>query len=228
MRILEFLVAPGICLGCGCEVDGCDSLCASCAALIVRVPNPCHHCGQPNPLAGLICPACRHSPPRWQKMIAPLQYRGMTRDYLLQLKYSEALDLAKTLCRQSLDPFTRSWPRPEVLLPVPLHRTRLLQRGYNQAQEIAQLLSSELDIPLDSRALARERATAVQSGLSARQRAGNVSQAFSYSTRRDYRHVAVVDDIVTTGSTASEITRVLHLAGIEYVEIWALARVYRR
>ena len=178
-------------------------------------------------MAGLICPACRLNPPRWQKIIAPLQYRGLTRDYLLQLKYSEALYLAKSLCLQVIDPFRQNWPRPEVLLPVPLHRERLLERGYNQAREIAQVLSTELDMPIDHKALTRQRATSVQSGLSANQRVDNVHQAFAWSPTRSYRHVAVVDDIVTTGSTAAEITRVLHRAGVEFVEIWALARAYR-
>jgi predicted amidophosphoribosyltransferase len=67
----------------------------------------------------------------------------------------------------------------------------------------------------------------LQSGLSANQRIDNVRQAFAYSPRRDYRHVAVVDDIVTTGKTISRITGLLHRGGVEYVEIWALARAYR-
>ena len=74
----------------------------------------------------------------------------------------------------------------------------------------------------------RVRATAPQSGLSANQRIENLRQAFACEPRRAYRHVAVVDDIVTTGSTVSEITRLLHRAGVEHVEIWALARAYRR
>jgi ComF family protein len=111
---------------------------------------------------------------------------------------------------------------------VPLHRKRLLERGYNQAAEIAQVLSAELDIPVDRRALTRQRDTPVQSGLSAGQRVDNVRQAFNYSPRRDYRHVAVVDDIVTTGSTVTEITGLLHREGVEFVEVWALARAYRR
>lgn len=227
IRIFEQLLAPGICLGCGCDPGNHHSLCASCRLLIRRVPNPCQYCAQPNPLTGLICPACRLNPPRWQKIIAPLQYRDLTRDYLLQLKYSEALYLAKTLCQQVIDPFRQNWPRPEVLFPVPLHRERLLERGYNQAREIAQALSFELDIPVDDKALTRLRATYVQSGLSASQRVDNVRQAFAYSPLRDYRHIAIVDDIVTTGSTATEITRLLHREGVEFVEVWALARVYQ-
>ena len=227
-RCLEQLLAPGVCLGCGCDPGDSSSLCVTCQARIQKVPNPCQYCAQPNPLAGIICPACRLNPPRWQKMIAPLQYLGITRDYLLQLKHSQATHLAKGLCRLSLASFRQNWPRPQVLLPVPLHRERLLERGYNQAREIARIWSADLDIPLDRLALTRTRASAPQSGLSANQRADNVRHAFAYSPRRDYRHVAIVDDIVTTGSTVDEITRVLHREGVEFVEVWALARVYHR
>ena len=115
-----------------------------------------------------------------------------------------------------------------MLLPVPLHRTRLLERGYNQACEIATVWSAALGIPVDRRALTRPRSTQSQSGLSAAQREQNVRQAFAYVPKHEYRHVALVDDIVTTGSTVTEITKLLHRNGVEFVEVWALARVYRR
>jgi len=227
-RCLEYLLAPGVCLGCGSDPGNSGALCKTCGDRIARVPNPCQHCGEPNPIEGLICPACRLNPPAWQKMIAPLEYRGISREYLLRLKRSEAIYLAECLCRQALPPFQTSLPRPQALLPVPLYRDRLLERGYNQAREIARIFSAELDIPVDRHCLSRVRATPLQSGLSAAQRKTNVRQAFACSPRRDYRHVAVVDDIVTTGSTVTEITRLLHRAGVEHVEIWALARAYRR
>jgi ComF family protein len=213
---VNYLLAPGLCLACGCELDNAESLCDCCGERLRRVPDPCCYCGQPNPVTGEICP------------IAPLQYFGPTREYLQQLKYFEAVHLAKTLCRQCLDPFRQSWPRPEVLLPVPLHRERLLERGYNQADEIARIWSRELAIAVDRKALTRIRATPSQSGLSAGQREHNVRQAFAYQPRHEYRHVAIVDDIVTTGSTVTEIAKTLHRAGVEFVEVWALARVYRR
>ena len=227
-RCLQQLLAPDICVGCGCDSAGPGSLCDCCGERLLAVPDPCHYCAQPNPLGGLLCPACRLHPPRWQKLIAPLQYRDAARDYLLELKHAQATHLARVLCTHTVAHLRRQWPRPQVLLPVPLHRERLLQRGFNQAREIARLWSADLDIPVDRHALTRIRATPLQSGLSAQQRSDNVRQAFAYAPRLPYRHVAVVDDIVTTGSTVDEITRVLHREGVEFVEIWALARAYRR
>ena len=227
-RAIEELFSSGVCMACGASADGSGMLCEICVKHLLRVPHPCLHCGQPNPVGGSVCPACLRNPPRWQRLVAPLQYRGLARDYLLQLKFSEALYLAPLLCRECGEPVGAHRPRPEVLLPVPLHRERFLERGYNQAVEIAAAWSRMLGIPLERRALCRSRATPSQSGLNATERARNVRRAFEFRSRRDYRHVAVVDDIVTTGSTADEITRVLHRAGVEYVEIWALARAYRR
>ena len=228
VRGLDYLLSPGLCLACGAALDDAESLCFSCREHLRRVPNPCRHCGQPNSAGGQTCPACLLNPPRWQRMIAPLQYRGLARDYVLQLKFGEALHLSKTLCRHCSEPFRACRPRPEVLLPVPLHRERLRERGYNQAFEIAAVWSRMFGIPVERRALCRRRATASQSGLGAAQRTRNVRGAFSFDNRRGWRHVAIVDDIVTTGSTAGEITRSLHRGGVEYVEVWALARVYRR
>ena len=227
-RCLSALFAPGLCFACGCELADASALCSSCSNQLQRVPNPCQYCGQPNPVDGLVCPACLLNPPRWQKLIAPLQYRGLVRDYLIQLKFSEALYLAKSLGDACSKPIRQSSPKPQVLLPVPLHRTRLFERGYNQAYEIATVWSAALGIPIDRHALSRMRATQSQSGLSASQRELNIRKAFVYAPQREYRHVAVIDDIVTTGSTVTEIAEVLHRGGVEFVEIWALTRVYRR
>ena len=158
-------------------------------------------------------------------MVAPLIYQGLSRDLLIQLKFAESLHLANSLVSAVIDPFRTGKPMPEVLLPVPLHRNRLLDRGYNQAFEIARTLSHLLGIPVDTHSLSRIRDTDSQSGLSAYKREKNILKAFAYQPATPYSHVAVVDDIVTTGSTANEITKTLHRGGVEFVEIWGLARV---
>lgn len=227
-RRFEWLLAPGLCLACGVEILTAESLCPSCALRLLPVPNPCRHCAEPNPVDGDLCPACLLNPPRWQSMIAPLQYRGLTRHFLHRLKYDDALYLARTLSQPCIGAFAARQPRPQVILPVPLHDSRLVERGYNQALELAQLWSRRLEIPLDRRALYRIRQTSSQSGLSAARRESNLRGAFRYAPRRAYRHVAIADDIVTTGSTVNEICKMLHRDGVEYVEVWALARAYHR
>jgi len=226
-RIIRKFFGVETCLACGHEITCSHSFCRSCSKRLRPVPNPCQYCGQVNVSDGYVCPACLLNPPRWQKMIAPLQYRGLLRDYLIQLKYGEALHLANSICMHSIGHFYNGETMPEVLLPVPLHRHRLIERGYNQADEIAGVWSRELKIPLDRHALLRLRHTPSQSGLSANQREKNTLKAFSYNPTVEYRHVAIVDDIVTTGSTVNEITKTLHRQGVEFVEVWALARVCR-
>ncbi len=226
-HFIEYLFAPGLCLACGGEISGAEALCEYCAERLETVPRPCRHCGQPNPVDGRVCPACLLNPPRWQRLHAPLRYDGLTRDYLHQFKYAEALHLVKPLCRRSLANFARADPWPQVLLPVPLHRERLLERGFNQADEIARQWSRAISVPIDRDVLERLCPTPSQSDLTAAQRQQNVRGVFACKNPHGYRHVAIVDDVVTTGSTVAEITRVLHRAGIEYVEVWALARAYR-
>ena len=224
-RLTSHLLNPALCLGCAHELDYGQSFCSSCTNHLVIHANPCILCGLENQTSGSTCAVCLYDPPRWQKMLAPLRYQGLARDLLIQLKFAESLHLANSLVSNVIQHFKASNPLPDVLLPVPLHRKRLLDRGYNQAFEIARILSHLLNIPVDTSALHRSRDTTSQSGLSASQREKNILKAFTCQASSTYSHVAVVDDIVTTGSTANEITKILHRAGIDRVEIWGLARV---
>ena len=217
---------PRLCPGCQHPLLDTERFCPACTRRLIKVARPCQLCGLENPGRDNICAACLYDPPRWQSMTAPWQYSGLTRDLLLQLKFSESLHLAYCLVSTIVDYFDNQQSRPEVLLPVPLHKNRLLQRGFNQAFEIARILSAQLDIKLDSDILTRVRDTTAQAGLSAGKREKNLLKAF-HCLPCNYRHVALVDDIITSGSTANEITKVLHRAGIETVEIWGLARVIK-
>ncbi len=224
--LLGNILDPKLCPGCQHPTESRQIFCSGCYPRLLQVINPCHLCGLENQNDGDICATCLYDPPRWQHMIAPWQYRGLTRELLLQLKFSESLYLANSLVSTVTGIFNNTDTHPEVLLPVPLHQNRLFERGFNQAYEIARILSAQLDIKLDCKTLTRIRDTEAQAGLSANQREKNILKAFSCG-KTDYRHVAVVDDIVTTGSTANEITKTLHRAGVETVQIWGLARVVK-
>jgi len=220
------LLDPALCLGCAYELEAGQFFCINCITELKLLDNPCTLCGLENQSRGSHCSACLYDPPRWQKLVAPLNYHGLARDLLIQFKFADNVHLANSLVSSVIHHFRPCNPRPEVLLPVPLHRKRLLDRGYNQAFEIARIMSHFLDIPIDTHALSRIRDTESQSGLSANQREKNILRAFTYrASAQRYSHVAVVDDIVTTGSTANEITKTLHRAGVQHVEIWSLARV---
>ncbi len=113
---------------------------------------------------------------------------------------------------------------PEVLVPVPLHRARLAERGYNQALEIARVLSRGLGLPVDHGCCERILATLPQAGLDEGARRRNIRGAFSARRPLSWRHLAILDDVVTTGNTVEELARVLRRAGAARIEVWAVAR----
>jgi Predicted amidophosphoribosyltransferases len=113
---------------------------------------------------------------------------------------------------------------PEAIVPVPLHISRLRERGFNQAHELARPLARHLGIPLRPGWLERTRRTDAQSDLDAEGRAGNVRGAFVARVPSGIRHVAVVDDVMTTGATLAACTLALKRGGVERVDVWALAR----
>jgi ComF family protein len=113
---------------------------------------------------------------------------------------------------------------PEVLIPVPLHVHRLRQRGYNQALEIARHLSRQLQIPLDTYSCQRVLDTPHQQGLSATERKRNLKQAFRVNKPLGYRHVALIDDVMTTGTTLNILAALLRRQGVERIDNWCLAR----
>ena len=118
----------------------------------------------------------------------------------------------------------RTAPLPDCLIPVPLHPTRLRQRGYNQALEIARPLSTRLQIPLEIDAVRRIRATPAQALLPLKERARNVRGAFVARRRFDGQRVAIVDDVMTSGHTANSLAQCLRRAGAENIEVWVVAR----
>lgn len=114
--------------------------------------------------------------------------------------------------------------KPDAIVPVPLHPGRYRKRGFNQAVEIARTVSRRLDISLDLDSCRRIRATPAQAELPARQRRTNLRNAFSIDAAIEHRHVAVLDDVITTGATVKEMAAALHRAGVARVDVWACAR----
>ncbi len=114
---------------------------------------------------------------------------------------------------------------PDTLIPVPLHNMRMLSRGFNQAYELSAYAGKVLDIPMHAGALRRIRKTQAQSGLSRKQRRKNLKGAFYWhGSVKPGRHVALIDDVMTTGTTVSECAKVLKRAGAKRVDVWVAAR----
>lgn len=227
LKNIQNFVLPPSCLLCGARGLAPLDLCAACCAELPRNLHACAGCAEPLPPSappGSLCGRCQRKPPVFARAFAPYLYAWPLDGLIQQLKFGHQLAAARSLGSLLAERLQqRGGPWPELLLPVPLHPRRLAERGYNQATELARPLARHLGLPLRELA-ARARATARQSDLPYRERRRNVAGAFILRESITARHVAIVDDVLTTGHTASALTNALHLAGVETVEVWALAR----
>ena len=153
---------------------------------------------------------------------APLDYLIATLKYKQQLSYAAILGelLLGRLQQQEIENL------PDCIIPVPLHKNRLVKRGFNQSLEIARSVSKKLNIPIDVKSVRRKRQTLAQTDLNASQRKKNVRGCFEIQSKKpvDYRHVVIVDDVVTTGSTINELAEQLKRSGVQKVGVWSIAR----
>ena len=230
------LLLPPRCLGCGAMVEGADRLCADCwRGLTFLGPPFCRACGYPLPetIAELpVCGACAQEPPVFERARAALRYDDGARGLILRFKHADRTDVVGTFGGMLERAGAELIADCDLVIPVPLHRWRLLQRGYNQAALLAYALADggrRLVLP---DGLQRVRATASQQGLSAAQRKSNIAaNAFRvhprYRQRIEDRRVLLVDDVLTTGATVAACTRVLKRSGAAAVDVLALARVVR-
>jgi ComF family protein len=224
LKALASWVLPWRCLLCGAAGATGIDLCAACADELPRNRICCARCALPLATPAALCGECQRRTPPWDAAWAPFRY-GWPLDRL-EGRYKFGADLAagrvlSTLWLREAPPLSL----PCWLLSVPLHRSRLRQRGYNQALELARPLARGLGVPLRHDVLQRLRRTEAQTELDAISRRRNVRGAFvlrSGVTLPD--HVAILDDVMTTGATLAECTRVLKRAGVQQVDVWALAR----
>lgn len=219
---------PQYCVVCGAGGDG--ELCAGCRRELPYNASCCARCAVPLPEAKgeLVCGTCTQQPPPYDRALSLLSYAYPADRLIQRLKFNAQLHLAQLLGERLAEHIARHVTQPpQVILPVPLHRTRLRERGFNQALELARPIARRLDIPLDYRSGTRVRATAAQSLLPAAQRRRNIKGAFQITTPLAARHVAIVDDVMTTGHTVEEFTSTLRKAGAEKIDVWVLARAAR-
>ncbi len=229
-RRLQFALLPPHCLLCGQRSDSPRDLCAACAADLIRNRICCPRCASPLSAPAPLCGECLEHAPPFAATFAPFVY-GHPLDLLLtRLKFGRSLAAGRVLSELWIDALHEMPPaRPELLIPVPLHAGRLRERGYNQALELAKPLARALANPLRDDVLTRTRATPAQSHLDAPTRRRNLRGAFTLVDNVVLpAHVAIVDDVMTTGATLRECADVLARAGVARVDVWALARAPKR
>ena len=214
------------CRLCSLPTDDASGLCRDCLADLPLNQYACPRCGAglPNSVA-IACGECQRHPPQFDSAHIPYRYAPPLIPFITGLKFHGRLAEARLLAELFLSSFTaNTLPLPECLIPVPLHSRRLRERGFNQALELARLLSQRLHLPIENQFVQRRLHTQPQSELSGDIRRRNMRQAFQLKSPVLYRHVALIDDVVTTGSTVNELAQVLRRAGVEIIQVWAIAR----
>ncbi len=230
------LLLPPRCLGCGAIIDSSSRLCADCwRGLTFLGPPICRSCGYPLPQAVAerpVCGVCSVEPPAFSRARAALRYDDGARGMILRFKHADRTDIAKTFGRMMERAGADLLEDCDLIAPVPLHRIRLLQRGYNQAALLARMLVKDGRGRVVPDLLQRVRATTSQQGLSGEQRMRNIkTNAFrvhpKHRNRLADRRVLLIDDVLTTGATINACTHTLIKGGAVAVDVLALARVVR-
>ncbi len=234
LQSLESWVFPPVCVVCGGAGFAAEEpldLCAECYREMPQIRRPCRRCSAPLPHAESnygLCGKCISNPPVCASSCAPFIYAEPVAGLVRRLKFNGDLVCGRTLGLLLADILAnRAIDTPEILIPVPLHASRHRLRGFNQALEIARPVAKQLRLPLDTRSCRRVRATGEQTGLNAQMRRRNVKGAFDVRPLGPIKHVAIVDDVITTGSTAEALCHALLSAGVERVDVWAVARTVR-
>jgi ComF family protein len=215
---------------CGEASDDATPICTACETDLPWLGDQCQTCALPLPAAGLTCGQCLKQPPAFERVAVPWTYSFPIDSLITRFKHSAKWPfgrlLAELLARSLQHRFDEDLDRPDVLVPVPLATKRLRQRGFNQAAMLARWLGSSLDIPCDERLLLRVQDTSAQQELKADARKKNLRNAFALAPDAPIkgRHLALVDDVLTTGATAQALARLLMDAGAARVDVYCLAR----
>lgn len=205
-------------------------ICRGCQADLPMQTTACYQCALPlhgaTAVPSPLCGHCLNDPPSYDHTFSAFQYAHPVDHLIHDLKFNRKLAIARLLgelMAQQLKKRARA-PLPQLIIPVPLHAARLRERGYNQATELARPIARALNIPIDYQHCQRHCATAIQSDLPANERSRNVKGVFHIVKKLPARHVAIVDDVMTTGATVAEFATTLRSAGVEKIEVWVCAR----
>ncbi len=231
---LDALLPPR-CIVTGEIVDRQGAVSAQAWQALVFITDPlCRRCGIPFAFeAGeeLLCAACLKREPFYDRARAALVYDDASRDMILRFKHADQIHAIHSFLPWMLRAGADILPGADMVMPVPLHRWRLLKRRYNQAALIAKIISKNSYIEFVPDILVRRRATPSQGHKSALERRKNVRRAFTLHPRRAAsvagKRIVLIDDVLTTGATVSECAKTLKKAGALSVDVLALARVVR-
>jgi len=240
-RLTHFV--PRHCLFCLEKTHSDFDICHHCNEQLTLNHHCCQRCASPMEQIShqdiVLCGNCLSHHYYYDKVYSPYLYTEDIRYLITKLKYQKKLHYAHVLAELFIQQTShiKDFPLPEVIIPMPMHHKRIRERGFNQALEISRVFASYYQLPLDYTSVLRSRFTSLQAGLIAAERQKNVHQAFSIKksltgkkplTEKKgilpYEHIALVDDVMTTGSTVNEAAKVLKDHGVKQVDVWIIAR----
>ncbi len=228
-RAMDVLLPP-LCLGCDRPVTENQTLCAACWKAIHFVERPfCARCGAPFDVPveeGTLCGQCLGGPPLYEKARSAVLYDDAIKPILLRFKHADRLHPVPALAAWMVRAGAELWAEADLIVPVPLHRWRLLKRRYNQAALLAQAVGKNLDKKVAVDLLVRRRASESQGRKNRKERRENVAGAFALRPGADVvgKKIVLIDDVLTSGATVEECARVLLSAGAATVSVVTLAR----
>lgn len=225
LRRLYNKCLPNPCLLCAAP-SGDSMLCLACQADLPQLSTGCLRCATPLKADG-ICGQCLQKPPPQQQIFCALPYQSPIDDLIAAYKFHQQLALRDFFAEQMAAKLQQRNDLPALIMPVPLHSRRLRQRGYNQSADLANRLGQLLNIAVDNHHLQRIKATRPQSELPFKARRKNLRGAFSCGDLHGISHVALLDDVYTTGHTVAEAGRCLQKQGVTRLEVWTIARAIR-
>jgi ComF family protein len=218
------------CLLCSEPADASTPICTACETELPWLGDQCQTCALPLPASGLTCGQCLQQPPAFERVAAPWRYSFPVDTLITRFKHNAKWPfgrlLGELLVQFLQHRFEEDLQRPDALVPVPLAAKRLRQRGFNQAAMLGRWLSEHLEIPCDETLLLRTQDTRAQQNLNAQARQRNLRSAFALAPGATIagRHLALIDDVLTTGATAQTLARLLMDAGAARVDVYCLAR----
>jgi ComF family protein len=234
--MLKIKFPISLCVLCDTPTASAFSLCHACILELPYNHYACPQCGvsiesassETEAIATSLCENCQIAPPLYNETLSPFIYTAAIRYLIIGLKFNKQLlyaHLLGTLLADAVQDHYSSQDLPEFLLPVPLHTHRVRRRGFNQSVEISRVVSQRLQIPMLSRHLIKIHATAPQAELSAQQRQENLRHSFQISTKIPNARIAIIDDVITTGSTMNEVAQIVQKSGMKSpIYAWSCAR----
>ena len=206
-------------------------ICTDCFQTLPHNDSCCIHCALPTPEDidnDVLCGRCIRQLPAFDYCHSLFRYEDEIISLIHQLKFREKISYARSigelLLATAVAELVPEQGKPDCIIPVPLHNKRLRKRGYNQSTEIARVLAKKLSIGIAHDAVVKKQSTQAQSELTAKERMKNIKGVFSVSSKLNYKHALIIDDVITTGATVNELAKVLKKNGVERVGVLSIAR----